>query len=383
MLKIETSGLNLRAFEQIDKLIFESDDSEEQLILVAKRCSTFARFSMIERAADEVRILREANPSYIPRVTAWIIFCEGLIQHFLRLNTKGTLERLSRSNAIAKAIQDVELNQACLAWIATAHFVDGRSGESIRALDELFGSATPIERGTLARAFLVLADLLSWSGHQIEAKSWYQAARANAVAYGDLSLQALIMLNSTSFEVGSLTMRDCLGLEIDNRSLRNASLSAASVSNLDQGIGQPYLDYFSPMLLAEVSVLEKNWVKAIELINRHIAGSNANGLIRLSAKHLAQRALANLRVGDRNAAINDCLSAEDALKFCEDTDDLAVIHSRLGLVYEEVGHTSKSAQCKAKYHIYVQEFGSLQSDLSTKLKPIVQAATRSNKKSPA
>ena len=383
MLKVERSGLNLRAFEQLDKLIFEADDLEEQLILVAKRCSTFARFSMIDRAAEEVRNLREANPTYIPRLTAWIIFCEGLIQHFLRLNTKGTLERLNRSKAIAKAIHDVELNQACLAWIATSHFVDGRSGESMAALDELFGSATPIERETLARAFLVLADLLSWSGHQIEAKSWYQAARANAVAYGDLSLQALIMLNSTSFEVGSLTMRDCLGLDIDNRSLRNASLSAASVSNLDQGIGQPYLDYFSPLLLAEVSILERNWVNAIELISRYIAGSNANGLVRLSAKHLAQRALANLRIGDQNAAIQDCLSAEDALKFCEDTDDLAVIHARLSLVYGEIGHTSKSSQCKAKYRLYIQEFGSLQSDLSTKLMPIVQAAARSNKKSPA
>ena len=70
MLKVERSGLNLRAFEQLDKLIFEADDLEEQLILVAKRCSTFARFSMIDRAAEEVRNLREANPTYIPRLTA-------------------------------------------------------------------------------------------------------------------------------------------------------------------------------------------------------------------------------------------------------------------------------------------------------------------------
>lgn len=383
MLKIERSGLNLRAFERLDKLIFEASDLEEQLVLVAKRCSTFARFSMIERAADEVRILREANPSYIPRVTAWIIFCEGLIQHFLRLNTRGTLERLSRARAIAKAIHDVELNHACIAWIATSHFVDGQSGASIAELNELFDSTTPIQSETLARAFLVLADLLSWSGLQVEAKSWYQAARANAVAYGDLSLQALIMLNSTAFEVGSLTMHDCLGHEIDHRRLRNASLSAASVSNLDQGIGQPYMDYFSPLLLAEVSVLEKNWAKAIELISRHLSESSANGLIRLSAKHLAQRALSNLRIGDHDAAAQDCLAAEDALKYCEDLDDLAIIYSRLGLVYGETGHISKSLQCEAKFREYIQSFSSMQSELSMKLVPIVQAATRSNKKSPA
>ena len=383
MLKIERSGLNLRAFEQIDKLIFDTHDLEEQLVLLAKRCSTYARFSMVDRAAEEVRALREANPSYIPRVTAWIIFCEGLIQHFLRLNTKGTLERLSRSKAIAIAIGDVELMQACLAWIATSHFVDGRSDASIAALNELFDATAPIQNETLARALLVLADLLSWSGRQIDAKSWYRTARVNAVAYGDLSLQALVMLNSTAFEVGELTMQDCLGQNIDARQLRNASLSAASVANLDQGIGQPYMNFFCPMLLAEVSILERNWRKAIELIGQHLSESSASGLVRLTAKHLAQRGLANLRIGDCETALQDCLSAEAALKFCGDVDDLAVIYSRLALIYDEIGQTSKSFQCKAKFHFYIKQFDSMQSDLSLKLEPTIQAATRSNKKSPA
>lgn len=373
----------MRAFEQLDRLIFETADLEEQLVLIAKRCSTFARFSMIERAVEEVQILRAANPTYIPRVTAWIIFCEGLIHHFSRLDTKGTLERLIRAKAIAEAIQEVELSHACLAWIATSHFVDARSDAVISTLNELFGSTVPIKSETASRAFLVLADLLSWAGRHNDAQSWYRVARINAVEYGDLSLQALIMFNSTAFEVAAVTLEVCLGNDVDSRRLRTASLLAGSVANLDAGIGQPHMEFFIPLLLAEVFILEMNWRKAIELIDRHLKELSQNGLSRLTAKHLAQRALANLRIGDIDAAIHDCSAAEDSLKSCDDVDDLVVIHSRLGSIYREIGKASNAVKCEAKLHLYVQKLGSMQSALSVKLEPTIQAAIRSNEKSPA
>jgi len=301
---------------------------------LAKRARACGRFSFISHAKNEVAALRQSNKNFDPALAAWIIFCEGLIHHFEHLDVHAAMERFRRSYAIAVAIGHAELSAANRAWIANCQFMEGNASVALDQLEAVFGSERKLEPETLARAYLVLADLTSWSGQPEVAKEWYRQARLQAVEYGDLAFQALVMYNSASFHVADMTLQDCLQRALPESEIRRLSLEVASIVNLDKGIGQPHLSFMIPLLHADMLILERKFSDALILFDMVLENIDSLSPKRLIPKVIMQRAWARAKMNMLTEAANDCRFAEQRTEDCSDIDDLAIIHARLAMIYE-------------------------------------------------
>jgi hypothetical protein len=375
--------VSIRVFEQLDRAIAEERRPAERAILTAKRACALARFAMIAGAKSQIAKLREDNIGFEPRLSAWIMFCEGLIHHFENLDATSAIERLKRSRAIAVAVADAELDAANLAWIANCHFVLGNSGAALEQLANLFSPSKELEPDTLARAYLVLADLISWSGQPAHAMEWYKHARLKAVEYGDLALQSLIMFNSVSFHVADLTLKDCMLQELSETQVKRISLEVSSIVNLDKSIGQSNLSYLVPLLSADMFILEKKFSDALLILNSVIDHMDSISPKRLTPKIVAQRAWANAKLSNIPKALDDCALAEQLLDCCSDVDDLAVLHSRLAKTYKICSDPEKADRNEASFLRCFAALERMQSGLRASIDETLNIVRQHTIKNPA
>ena len=375
--------LNALAFKQIERRILSASNPEQRNIFVAMRACAYARFSLVDLAKDEVTKLRAVNAQFSPQLTAWIIFCEGLIHHFEHLDTKKSLDRFKRAKAIASVIGDLNLSLSCTAWMANSEFINGDSVAAVKHLTELFSSNESIGPEALARAFLVLADLLSWAGHADDARSWYKEARHNAVLDGDLALQSLVMLNSALFRVSELTLLECSGAAVGDQEKNFVFMEVASIFNLDQGIGQPHLTFLIPMMKAEVFLMAHDWNSAISLISNNISAMESSSLARLSPRYIAQMAYAKAVIRDRQGAMTDCLRAEESQFMHADIDDRAVYHSRLAQAYNLIDKSTQAADHSLKFQNCMTEIRHVRVSLFSSMRDVIELGERHKRKSPA
>src|SRR5574337_1137150 len=369
-------GIQIRIIDGLNEAIQKEVRQAERAVLFAKRACAFARLSLIPEAKRQIADLRSYNITYDARLTAWIMHCEALIHHFELLDEKATLSRLRRSLAIAVAIGEDELISANRAWIANSYFLEGNAVEAVQELEQIFRTDRVIESGTLARAGLVLADLLSWSGRASTATQWYRLARRKAVEFGDIALQSLVMFNSASFHVADLTFRQCLRLQLSESEIRSASLEVNSVVNLDKGIGQPFLKLMISVLQADRLLLEESYTEALKVLDsiiRNIADLRPQ---RLAPKIIAQRAWANAQACNLSDALNDCRRAEESADKCSDPDDRAVMHARLADVYSMCEAWSDAQRNEQARDEYVTKFRAAQDCMQLQTQRLVDMATR-------
>ncbi len=368
--------VRIRIIDELNRIIESETQQSERAVLIAKRACAFARLSLIPEAKRQIDNLREYNTKYDARLTAWIMFCEALVHHFESLDTTAALNRLRRSLAIAAAIGEEELVSASRAWIANACFIQGDAAGAIEQLERLFATDRAIDSGTLARASLVVADLVSWSGRPSIAAQWYRLARRNAVEFGDISLQSLVMFNSASFHVADLTFRQCMEEEPSEGEIRVASLEVGSIVNLDRGIGQPFLRSMIPVLQADALLLEQKYSEALAIFNSILHNTADIRPQRLTPRILAQRAWVHARVSNLTKAADDCKLAEERAERCSDADDRAVMHARIAGAYSMCGALVNAQHNRQERNKYATEFRALQTQLQMQTQRLIEVGSR-------
>ena len=71
-----------KTLERLDAAIQKTRSDKERRILLVKKACALVRFSLIEQGEAILRDVRSKADDYDPRLTAWIMLCEGLMEHF-------------------------------------------------------------------------------------------------------------------------------------------------------------------------------------------------------------------------------------------------------------------------------------------------------------
>lgn len=318
----------LRSIRLIDSQIRNSTNLAQKKVLYAKKAAGLARHSYLEEAKLLIAELRRGNEAYDPQLSAWILFAEGQIEHWEGLNNRQARDKFVRSLLISQVAKDRELASTSATWLAHCDFVDGRLTESATHLTQAFEWQGALTGEAKTRACMVLADGFSLAGEATTARKWYAAARASAVADGDLAMQNAVLFNSAAFHVAALTLDDCLA-HVDPLELKRAKMEIASARNLNTAIGINSLPLMIPLMEAELLVIEREWLRGnvefCRIAPEMISQNHSKQMPRL----LAQRSWVRANADDPNGALDDAKAACNFPAEVQDIDDLAVIHFRL------------------------------------------------------
>ena len=328
----ETQRFSGRAIETIDRKLAERISDGDRKLLLIRKAGVLARLGRDTAATELVLAVRKENESYEPKLSAWIMYTEGLIAHFQSINTAKAIERFRPAFAIATAIGDAELRSICAAWMADSEFRLGRTKSAIDNLRIGISDSQADWHEARGRSCLVLADLMSWSGQFDDARKWYKQARGHAIDQGDIGMQTAILFNSASFRVSYLATDDSRGIDCRASALA-LQKEVSSITNLDACLEIKTLSTLVPALHAELSTIQREWVNAITLYDDFLDRLGSDGQSRLSARFLAGRAWCRANTGNLDGALVDVRSITEEVTTCQDLDDLAIIHARIGGVH--------------------------------------------------
>ena len=329
-----------RAALELQAEIERCSNLRDRQILRARLASNLARMSDFAKAREIVRQLRDENSGYEPLLASWIMYCEGLLHQFETFDIRRAYDRFRRANIFAAALKDSMLAGATSAWMAHYHFIHAEMEQTADQLMAAFKWSQPNHGDTLARASLVLADALCWSGEEMLARKWYKRAREHAVRDGDISMQNAMFFNSASFRVASLTIKDCQGnLDRTEFSLAKAEVEAATT--LNQLIANASLPTFLPLLNAEMLLLEKEWVKAANLFDHFIDPALKEGHSRDLPRLLIQCAWCKANLGQIEAAKRLYEESLAEVDQCNELDEVAIVHMRAAQIAQVTQDTAE------------------------------------------
>ncbi|MES2715875.1 MAG: hypothetical protein V4795_08925 [Pseudomonadota bacterium] len=328
MEKEEKRYFTSRIIENLDSQIRSLPPGAERNILFARKSIALARHSLISEAKRIIQDLRAINTAYEPRLSAWIMFAEGVVEHAATFDFARSRDRIIRAHLVGQAANDPALAGTAAAWLAYFDFVQGKYKDSRDYLEKAFAWSTLDDSEARSRATMVLGFAFYFIGDLTEAKRWLQNARSHAVRSGDIAMQNTILFNSVALQVSRLTLLDCTST-IDPAELKFAVMSSQSAGNLNTALGIINQPSMVPMQRAELYVIEGKWSSAIEVLNAHLDSLVEEGQSKWVPKFFAQRAWCKAKVHDMTGASTDISSALNTLDFCIDPDDLCVVHSRI------------------------------------------------------
>lgn len=349
-----TMAWSCRGLDALDAALRQASTRRERSLIRLRKACLLARLTYVDEARATLNEVRAGHPAYDPQLSAWAMFCEGLIEHFDSLGGKA-IGSFKRAQAVSISAGDRELAAITSAWIAASQLAAGDHGALPASLGQAFNFADESNASALARSNLVIADLLSVSGQIAESRPWYRLARDYAVQDGDISMQSVILFNDASYRVFDLVLQDCQG-PVAERDAMLVGLAVDSIGNLDQGLGAKRLTSMVPLLRADVCTVHRRWDEAIGLFDAFLADRSVHVHLRLGPRYLAQRAYCKSMLDEHSPALADIEAALETSSSCRDMDDLYVLHTRAALVFQRAGRADRSSasqdaarRCKAAF----------------------------------
>lgn len=355
-MKNENVGIfSLRSIQIIDQKIRNSPNGQDRLILFAKRAGGLATHSYITEAKTTIAELREINTNADPRLTGWINFSEGLVEHFETLDNKKSKNKFNRALLISQMVSDRELAAASAAWVAHCDFVDGKIELTAANLINSFAWSLPDEHESRGRASMVLADAFNAVDQVSTSRYWFSTARRHASQAGDIAMQNVMLFNIAAYSVSKLTLDDCtIGASPSDR--QRTFMEVASASNLNAALGISELPTMIPTMQIELNIVNKKWREAISIFESHPSLILQKSPDRLVPKLMSQKAWCHANLGNFAAAENDLNAALEMKNKCTDDDDLAVLHFRLSRTGEIINKSEVASSCSASANKHLALF---------------------------
>jgi tetratricopeptide (TPR) repeat protein len=327
-------SLKSRLWRRLDEAIAAESMPLQAAILRAQRAVLMARHGREALAREELTALHQrAFQSPDPRLGAWLHFAEGLTGYFSDMGIAAT-DRVLRAEAAAKSLGLKDLEALCAAWLAYLAFVQ----HDIRALvDHALAAqalAAPEQHGARGRLALTLGIAHDFADAGKAAQAWYAEARRHASAEGDDASQSALIYNMTAMRVSQLRQQ---GLNRPARPIPEQLMGADSVAHYDAAVDVAVLPDLTPLLRAQLLVLQGDYAQAQAIYAEHLPHSRARGLARLVSSLLAEVAWCRVNLGQTELALRQAEEAELEFDLATDADDRAVTLSRLAQVYAALG----------------------------------------------
>ncbi len=332
-----------RIIDTINAQIIASRSNADRNVLFARKAFLLARHSLISESRKLIAELRAVNHNYDARLSAWIMFAEGVIEHSETYNIAKSRDRIIRAHLVGQAANDPTLAGTAAAWLADFDFLQGHYKESADYLEKAFTWSRIADSEARSRACMVLGSAFSFSGDRSSSNKWIGAARSHAVESGDIAMQNSILFNSSALHVSKLSLVDCVGT-VDPVELNFVAMSAQSASNLNDALGISNQPSMIPVQRAEILTIQKRWQEAQGLFDSHIEQLNLQGQSKWAAKFIAHRAWCKSNIGDYSGSRSDISLALELIDSNLDPDDLCVLHSRVAAALEKVGDFAAAAR---------------------------------------
>lgn len=359
-----------RSIQNLDIIIGKCQDNIERMVLLAKKAGNLARLSCFAEARHLIKDLRVVNSGYEPRLSAWIIFAEGLIEHFETLDNAKSKDKFLRAFLVGQMAGDHEISGVASAWMAHCELVSGQIKEAVEHVATAFKWSSIDSGEARGRASMVLADALNCAGKTDLARRWYHEARSFAVRDGDIAMQNVMLFNMATFGVANLTLRDCF-TPVEANDWRLIALEVASAGNLNAALGIQSLASMVPIVQAELLVIQRNWTDALHLFDQHIPIVVNEGQKRLLPKLLAQCAWCRSNIGDIAGANRNVDDAINHLANCTDLDDLTVVHFRIAAVAKQLKNHDQEIHHQSLALNYFDRFKKHQLEIESLLSPVL------------
>lgn len=363
-----------RIISNIDARIRVASSRSERNILFAQKAFVLARHSQIPEARETVRELRQINSQYEdPKLSAWIMFAEGVIEYSDTMDVAKSKDRIFRSHLVGQVVNDPTLAGTSAAWMAQFNLVERKIPETRDYLIKAFSWTKVDDNEARSRACMVLGIAFLFASEPEKGRHWMQKARNHAVASGDIAMQNIILYNSAACQTSDLVLLDCTSI-VDPSKLQFAVMSAQSSGNLNTALGISNQPSMVPVQRAELFTVERKWSEAIEIFNAHIAPSEVQGQARLVAKFYAQRAWCKANLEDFDGCRSDLQYALRDGNQSSDSDDLAVVHFRVAacarLMQDEelyTFHQAMAEKCLENFKAYQATLNTCISELADTL----------------
>ncbi len=328
----------------------------------AQRALYFARQGQREAAAELVAaVRREFAAAPHAEVTAWISLAEALNKFYAKPGAEG-MDRLRRAEALARAIQHPVLVPLCAAWLAHFEFNANRMEAMALHASQALSLAQGDHHAALARVSLVLADAYHHAGRFDLAKPWYARVREHALADGDDAMMSAMLHNVAAFRASAVRLEDAFGRHSPSEAKR-ALMEAESTRTYDYGVGSNAMRLLVPLLRAQLFTVQGDFSNAIALFDANIEFAAEQGLARLLASFLADRAWCHFSQHNLLLTSVDVAAAIGALVHAADLDDLAGTHARIAKVLDATGQTDASKEHEGLAERYLNEHKGKQASL--------------------
>ena len=319
----------------------------EAQCLRAERAALLARQGHLERAMGVIDELN-SQLTWQPHnnlVRGWVALAEGLHGYYSVIGIGGH-EQLELAYKLAhdSGPAGTRLRATTAAWLANLAFGDEDAARLVALMREALDSAAPEHRGARARATLVAGFAYHFGGQSARAQPWYEASRRHAIADGDEAHLSALMHNQAWMRAAQARMALLFGAEGDAQAVTQALMGAESIGHYDAGIGTASLGSLVPMLRAQVLTAQGRWAEALDLFAANFDSALNEGLKRIAACLLADRAWCEWHQGHADKARALAGAAEQALAEPIDTDDRALALARLAQVREALGESGVAAQ---------------------------------------
>ena len=306
--------------------------------LRAERAGYLARIGQF----DEVRVeLAALHDRYDQRpnveISAWLNLVEGLVI-FSKDMGFGASDKIMRAHALSSAAGLVRLRALSAAWLAHMDFLQIDIGAMLSHVTEALTLADVSHFSAKARASLVVAQGYHQGGRLDLALPWYFSARENATADGDDVTVSSLMHNMAWLRASNLRQAQILGTPPADLH-RLALLSAQSTAHYDLMVGVVSLQAHIPILRAKLLVMDGKPAEALALFDDYLTTGVREGMGRLQADLLADRAWCKLQLGRVNEAREDAAHAVSSIDPEGQFDDRAFAHSRLVDIFSLLGES--------------------------------------------
>ena len=304
-----------------------------------KRAERACYLARTGRIADAQAVVADLHQRYGLRphieVSVWVHLAEGLIGHFSDMNHSAR-EKILRSYSLSAAGGLTAMQALSAAWLAHMDYLRQNVSSAKQYVVEALNLSGRDDHAALARASLVVAQAMHFAGRIEPARAWYVHARGHAASEGDEMTVSALMHNMAWLRAFDLR-KGVLGGHLASDDSRHALPNAESISQFDSLIGSYSLGSLVPILTAQILTTSGRYGEALKLYESNFDASLLEGMGRLHADLLADRAWCRLKVGLVDDARRDAIEARDSLDSSGLCDDRALAHGRLALLFTELG----------------------------------------------